>query len=329
MSQINKIIIIIIIVPPGFLTIGIVSVRRPDGGGVSIHQTIESLTNRTTTKDRESTTIVVFLADLDKRFNDASMERLQKDHTEHFDSGFIRVLRVGVDAYTTLENHGRNINDDAPKRVRWRAKQVIDFALVLEQARNISEYYLQLKDDVVCAPNFVADVRGYVQAMNADAKNRNWVILEFSELGVGGKLFRSDDLVRLTRYLMTFYAEQSVDSLLSYFRLSMGQTKVLRRTPMLCRHVSAASSTMKYAAKVAYINKPQWNMVSSNSTKLKDVGSKDKKYLDSMRKPPLKSAKENFFKNRLLPNKLTPKLPPGGARGFFNRPPKLKNRRFR
>ena len=70
-------------------------------------------------------------------------------------------------------------------RVRWRAKQVADYAALFEFSAGQSEYYLQLEDDVQCAVGFVRHIRDFIQKQKTV-----WAMLEFSELGFIGKLFR-------------------------------------------------------------------------------------------------------------------------------------------
>jgi len=121
---------------------------------------------------------------------------------------------VSREFYPPLENLKRNFNDE-PARVSWRAKQVIDFALMFSYSRNISDYYVQIEDDVLCAKNYVSAIRDYVSLRArrsiADSDGpadtspaKNWAMLEFSELGFIGKLFRSNDLDKLSRYMVTF-----------------------------------------------------------------------------------------------------------------------------
>lgn len=43
-----------------------------------------------------------------------------------------------------------------------------------------------------------------------------WAVLEFSELGFIGKLFRATDLPKLSKFMMTFYEEQPVDWLIRF-----------------------------------------------------------------------------------------------------------------
>lgn len=73
-------------------------------------------------------------------------------------------------------------------------------------------------------------------------KSGRWAMLEFSELGFIGKLFRAGDLDRLATFMMTFYEEQPVDWLMTYFRLSMAQRRVHLRKPTLFQHVGRTSS---------------------------------------------------------------------------------------
>jgi len=53
---------------------------------------------------------------------------------------------------------------------------------------------------------------------------------------------RTDDLDRLSRYMMMFYAQQPVDWLMVSFRLSMGQRQEMLRKPTLFQHLGLKSS---------------------------------------------------------------------------------------
>jgi len=75
------------------------------------------------------------------------------------------------------------------ERVRWRAKQVADYAALFDFSVGRSHYYLQLEDDVQCAANFVAHIRDFIDKQQRKT-NTVWTMLEFSELGFIGKLFR-------------------------------------------------------------------------------------------------------------------------------------------
>ena len=206
-----------------------------------LSQTLSSLIQNTNEDERKTVTVVVFLADLRAEYNAETAESLQKEYSEHIDSGFVRLLRVKKEYYPPLENLKRNFNDK-PERVRWRAKQVADFALMFMYSQNLSDYYVQIEDDVICSRNFVSAIRDYIDMMERNLEKEHWAMLEFSELGFIGKLFRSDDLSRLARFMLMFYEEQPVDWLMSYFRMSMGQRNVFMRKPTLFQHIGLKSS---------------------------------------------------------------------------------------
>ena len=75
-----------------------------------------------------------------------------------------------------------------------------------------------------------------------NAQQRTWTLLEFSELGFIGKLFKSSDLPRLSKFMLSFYEEQPIDWLLTYFRLASTQDTVILRKPTLFQHVGLKSS---------------------------------------------------------------------------------------
>lgn len=69
-----------------------------------------------------------------------------------------------------------------------------------------------------------------------------WTILDFSELGFIGKLFRSEDLEKLAAFLAFYYDEQPVDWLIVYFLKNMGQGQKYFHIPALFQHFGLKSS---------------------------------------------------------------------------------------
>lgn len=201
-------------------------------------RTLASIDQETSTKETSENVVIVFLADFDSSYNNRTASEIALKYGHHLQSGFFQVLQVSRDYYPPLENLKRNFNDE-PSRVSWRAKQVMDYALMFLYSRNIASYYIQLEDDVMCGKNFLTGIRQYI-----DLKTPNglWAMLEFSELGFIGKLFKSSDLEKLATFMTLFYEEQPVDWLMNYFRLSMGQGKVYLRKPTLFQHVGLKSS---------------------------------------------------------------------------------------
>ena len=65
--------------------------------------------------------------------------------------------------------------------VQWRAKQNFDYAYLMRYSASLSNYYVQLEDDVITAPAYVTSMRQYI-----DDQKDAWTCLEFSELGFIG-----------------------------------------------------------------------------------------------------------------------------------------------
>lgn len=220
-----------------FLTIGIPSIKRINGI-TYLMATLASIDQETSAKEKTENVVVVFLADFDSEYNNNTAQEIAQAYSHHLETGFIQVVQVSKEFYPPLENLKRNFNDE-PQRVSWRAKQVMDYAFMFLYSEDLAEYYVQLEDDVVCGRHFIAGVRHYI---DLQTRAGPWAMLEFSELGFIGKLFKSSDLKRLARFLTIFYEEQPVDWLMTYFRLSMAQNKVYLRKPTLFQHMGLKSS---------------------------------------------------------------------------------------
>ena len=90
---------------------------------------------------------------------------------------------------------------DSPKRTWWRTKQNLDYTFLMWYASNMSEYYMQLEDDVHPVPSFAAFVRS---ALERSLIGNPWVMASFSGLGFIGKLFNNTHLPNLANFLLTF-----------------------------------------------------------------------------------------------------------------------------
>ena len=219
----------------GFLTLGIPFIKRLNGH-VYIAQTVESLIINTTPSQRVDIVIVVFLADFDTQYNDKVTDILTTAHPNHIHSGLLQIVTVKPSFYPPLTALKRNFNDQT-ERVTWRAKQVCDYVFLILYSEGMSKFYMQLEDDIIAAPDYMKAVKSYVLIQRG-----NWAMLEFSELGFIGKLFKDSDLIRLARYFWTFYEEQPVDWLIRYFTLTMTQKDKHVRKPELFKHIGKVSS---------------------------------------------------------------------------------------
>lgn len=97
---------------------------------------------------------------------------------------------------------------DSPQRQWWRTKQNLDYTFLMWYASNISEYYMQLEDDIQPVPHFAAAVRSYIER---SLMGEPWVMASFSSLGFIGKFFNATHLPKLAQFLLTFSSEAPCD----------------------------------------------------------------------------------------------------------------------
>ena len=57
-------------------------------------------------------------------------------------------------------------------RVRWRAKQSLDFTFLMMYAKDRGTYYVQLEDDVITKNGFVSAMKSF--ALEKTAENKSW-----------------------------------------------------------------------------------------------------------------------------------------------------------
>ena len=103
---------------------------------------------------------------------------------------------------------------DSTERVQWRSKQNLDFAFLMMYAQSRGTFYVQLEDDILTKPNFVATMRDF--ALQKNAADEPWFLLDFCQLGFIGKMFSTSDLPVLIQVLLSFYNDKPCDWLLAH-----------------------------------------------------------------------------------------------------------------
>ncbi|XP_046545868.1 alpha-1,3-mannosyl-glycoprotein 4-beta-N-acetylglucosaminyltransferase C-like [Haliotis rubra] len=201
----------------GFLTIGLPTTRRPNASYVI--ETLRSLVGHTTDEDKNNTTIVIFLSDRNATYAEEFAQNVILWFPTELENGFIHVVRAPDAYYPSLKNLKKTYGDDM-ERVKWRSKQNLDYAFLMHYSQPLSEYYLQLEDDVIAVPNYLGQIKSYIQLMNT---HEVWTMLEFSRLGYIGKLYHSSDVGKLAHLLWGFFNEQPCDYLLTHFQKIMLQ----------------------------------------------------------------------------------------------------------
>ncbi|WAR03357.1 MGT4C-like protein [Mya arenaria] len=219
----------------GLFTIGIPSAQRPNTDRIYLFDTVDSIIDKTTESEKEEVTLVIMLCDLNSTYNTHISVNVYNTYQQHVESGFIQIIHTQRSIYPDLE-HVKPTFNDTKDRLKWRAKQNVDFSFLMHYSINISEYYIQLEDDVIVASDFVNSIKSHLSISTA------WAVLEFSRLGFIGKMFKSSDLEYVASKLMLRYDEAPCDLLLSPIRMDLGQKKSIHSKQSLFQHIGRFSS---------------------------------------------------------------------------------------
>lgn len=220
-----------------YLSVGLSSVKRLKGS--YLVPTLQSLFTQSSPDERSSMVVVVLLADFDVSWRVTTVREIKTAFASELEQGQLVVLHVPQDFYPPLTDLKRNFND-APERVSFRSKQNVDYSFLIHYSAGLSQYYLQLEDDISSAKNFLTTIKRRVEEQNA--KKGSWAMLEFSALGYIGKLYKSAHLPLLARFLFLFYQEMPCDWLMSHFRELLTQKESILFKPSLFQHMGTFSS---------------------------------------------------------------------------------------
>uniref|UniRef100_A0A8C5PXB5 Alpha-1,3-mannosyl-glycoprotein 4-beta-N-acetylglucosaminyltransferase C n=1 Tax=Leptobrachium leishanense TaxID=445787 RepID=A0A8C5PXB5_9ANUR len=217
-----------------FLAIGISTVKRKKEN--YLLNTVHSIFNHSSKEELDQLVVVVYLANSQHTLNKETAEELNHSFQLDVKAGRLVVISSPTRAYPTLEGLKRNYND-SPDRVKFRSKQNIDYAFLVNFCANLSHYYIMLEDDITCANNFLTSIKSNIESQKAP-----WTTITYSTLGYIGKLYHNADLSKLARFLLLFYDEMPCDWLLDLFFKSKAQKEIIRAKPSLFQHMGTYSS---------------------------------------------------------------------------------------
>lgn len=198
--------------------------------------TLKSIFEQSSSEELQEMVVVVHLADFDLSWCEDQAEEISRKFVSHISAGRLLVIHTPKEYYPTLNGLKRNFNDQE-SRVRYRSKQNVDYAYLVNFCSHLSHYYIMLEDDVRCARNFVTGLKKTI----ASREGSHWVMMEFSKLGYIAKLYQSKDLPRLAQFLLMFYQEMPCDWLYPYFSNLLVQKEVIRIKPSLFQHMGQYS----------------------------------------------------------------------------------------
>ncbi|XP_034036874.1 alpha-1,3-mannosyl-glycoprotein 4-beta-N-acetylglucosaminyltransferase B-like [Thalassophryne amazonica] len=73
-------------------------------------------------------------------------------------------------------------------------------------------YYVQLEDDIIAKEDYYEAMKTFISQQTSN----RWFILEFSQLGFIGKMFRSSDLPLVAEFFLMFHKDKPIDWLLDH-----------------------------------------------------------------------------------------------------------------
>ncbi|RWS18963.1 Alpha-1:3-mannosyl-glycoprotein 4-beta-N-acetylglucosaminyltransferase B-like protein [Leptotrombidium deliense] len=131
---------------------------------------------------------------------------------EYIKSGLLELISPPVSYYPEYSN--KTTLGDPLYRVRWRTKQNLDYAYLMNYCKDRGEFYIQLEDDILTRRNYIQLIENNLKHVSRVYKN--WFLIHLSRLGFIGKLMKTSDLPMLISAFYNFREYQPVDWLLDY-----------------------------------------------------------------------------------------------------------------
>uniref|UniRef100_A0A672GLH4 Alpha-1,3-mannosyl-glycoprotein 4-beta-N-acetylglucosaminyltransferase B n=1 Tax=Salarias fasciatus TaxID=181472 RepID=A0A672GLH4_SALFA len=191
------------------IVMGVPSVKREVHSYLT--DTLSSLMSELSAAEKDDCVIVVLIAEADQQYATSVADNLKRLFPAEIQSGLLEVVSPSVHFYPDFSRLRESFGD--PKeRVRWRTKQNLDYCFLMMYAQSKGTYYVQLEDDIVARPNYFTTMKNFALQQPSE----EWMILEFSQLGFIGKMFKSLDLSLIVEFMLMFYKDKPIDWLLDH-----------------------------------------------------------------------------------------------------------------
>ncbi|XP_024116203.1 alpha-1,3-mannosyl-glycoprotein 4-beta-N-acetylglucosaminyltransferase B [Oryzias melastigma] len=191
------------------VVMGVPSVKREVHSYLT--DTLASLMSELSPAEKDDCVIVVLIAEADQQYASGVADNLKRLFPAEIQAGLLEVISPSVHFYPDFSRLRESFGD--PKeRVRWRTKQNLDYCFLMMYAQSKGTYYVQLEDDIVARPNFFTTMKNFALQQPSE----EWMILEFSQLGFIGKMFKSADLSLIVEFMLMFYKDKPIDWLLDH-----------------------------------------------------------------------------------------------------------------
>ncbi|UYV60232.1 MGAT4B, partial [Cordylochernes scorpioides] len=205
------------------MVLGIPTVKREFQ--TYLQSTLDNLINNMSPKDKEECVIIVLIAEVEQEVKDwyipQPIEWCDGRFPEHIESGLLEIIAPPASYYPDFDKLPQTLGD-SPDRVKWRTKQNLDYSYLMMYAQPKGTFYVQLEDDILTKPGYLDTMMSF--AYKQLSLKRDWMILDFCQLGFIGKMFKSVELSQLVVFFVVFHKDKPVDWLLDH----LVQTKVCR-----------------------------------------------------------------------------------------------------
>ncbi|XP_053922101.1 alpha-1,3-mannosyl-glycoprotein 4-beta-N-acetylglucosaminyltransferase-like protein MGAT4D isoform X2 [Cuculus canorus] len=190
------------------LVMGIPTVKREKQH--YLMNTLHSLLYEVSEEQKNDCLIIIFVAEVDVEYVNSVAQSVKTSFPREIQSGMLEVISPPASYYPDLSNLKKRFGD-SEDRVRWRTKQNLDYSFLMLYAQPKGTFYLQLEDDIIAKSDYIQSIKNF-----AAEQTQEWMILEFSELGFIGKLFKSEDLPLIVEFFLMFYKDKPIDWLIDH-----------------------------------------------------------------------------------------------------------------
>ena len=189
------------------IVIGIPTIKREKTS--YLLETLKSLFDSMNDLEKLDALVVVIIAELeDQSFVQNTIELINKAHKYELDIGLLEVIVPPVEYYPNFSRLGEDkVFNDSSERVKWRTKQNYDFSYLMAYSLKRGTYYLQLEDDVISKSGFITTMKTFIKKQTND----KWMMIEFSQLGFIGKLFKCSELSVFISFFLMFASDKPCD----------------------------------------------------------------------------------------------------------------------
>ncbi|XP_074530119.1 alpha-1,3-mannosyl-glycoprotein 4-beta-N-acetylglucosaminyltransferase A isoform X2 [Halichoeres trimaculatus] len=191
------------------MVMGIPTVRREKQS--YLLSTLSSLLGGLTPAQRRDILIIVFIAETDSDYVSRVADIISENFAREVRSGLLEVISPSKYYYPNFTNLKETFGD-SKDRVKWRTKQNLDFSFLMLYAQDKGTYYVQLEDDVIAKTDYLSAMKTFTM----QEASKEWLYLEFSQLGFIGKMFRTRDLPMIAEFFLMFQRDKPIDWLLDH-----------------------------------------------------------------------------------------------------------------